>query len=164
MWTPWRNGSASDSRSEGCVFESRRGQTFWLWIDFLLWISVNSMIQFSSKKHLIFRARLSGRYYFVALRVGCYNIKWLRIRSALLKEKKSETSKLILKNCPPPYQKILATRLASVVYFCSRLASHASVNKIVTFVSSSRFTMCTGNPSLVGFVGALYVVSPVTAL
>ena len=22
---PWRNGSASDSRSEGCVFESRRG-------------------------------------------------------------------------------------------------------------------------------------------
>ena len=29
--TPWRNGSASDSRSEGCVFESRRGQkTFFL--------------------------------------------------------------------------------------------------------------------------------------
>ena len=28
--TPWRNGSASDSRSEGCVFESRRGQKlFW---------------------------------------------------------------------------------------------------------------------------------------
>ena len=26
--TPWRNGSASDSRSEGCVFESRRGQYF----------------------------------------------------------------------------------------------------------------------------------------
>ena len=26
MRTPWRNGSASDSRSEGCVFESRRGQ------------------------------------------------------------------------------------------------------------------------------------------
>ena len=26
--TPWRNGSASDSRSEGCVFESRRGQVF----------------------------------------------------------------------------------------------------------------------------------------
>ena len=30
MLTPWRNGSASDSRSEGCVFESRRGHTtFW---------------------------------------------------------------------------------------------------------------------------------------
>ena len=35
MLTPWRNGSASDSRSEGCVFKSRRGQfvivtaTFW---------------------------------------------------------------------------------------------------------------------------------------
>ena len=26
--TPWRNGSASDSRSEGCVFKSRRGQLF----------------------------------------------------------------------------------------------------------------------------------------
>ena len=24
--TPWRNGSASGSRSEGCVFKSRRGQ------------------------------------------------------------------------------------------------------------------------------------------
>ena len=35
IMTPWRNGSASDSRSEGCVFESRRGQnlfpTIWLW-------------------------------------------------------------------------------------------------------------------------------------
>ena len=28
--TPWRNGSASDSRSEGCVFESRRGQLFYV--------------------------------------------------------------------------------------------------------------------------------------
>ena len=28
MSTPWRNGSASDSRSEGCVFKSRRGQKF----------------------------------------------------------------------------------------------------------------------------------------
>ena len=27
LWTPWRNGSASDSRSEGCVFKSRRGQS-----------------------------------------------------------------------------------------------------------------------------------------
>ena len=26
--TPWRNGSASDSRSEGCVFESRRAHLF----------------------------------------------------------------------------------------------------------------------------------------
>ena len=26
--TPWRNGSASDSRSEGCVFKSRRGHKF----------------------------------------------------------------------------------------------------------------------------------------
>ena len=28
--TPWRNGSASDSRSEGCVFESRRGHIFFI--------------------------------------------------------------------------------------------------------------------------------------
>ena len=26
--TAWRNGSASDSRSEGCVFKSRRGHFF----------------------------------------------------------------------------------------------------------------------------------------
>ena len=30
--TPWRNGSASDSRSEGCVFESRRGHKFFLYL------------------------------------------------------------------------------------------------------------------------------------
>ena len=29
--TPWRNGSASDSRSEGCVFESRRGQQYFFY-------------------------------------------------------------------------------------------------------------------------------------
>ena len=28
VMTPWRNGSASDSRSEGCVFKSRRGHGF----------------------------------------------------------------------------------------------------------------------------------------
>ena len=32
--TPWRNGSASDSRSEGCVFESRRGQNLFYIIIF----------------------------------------------------------------------------------------------------------------------------------
>ena len=36
---PWRNGSASDSRSEGCVFDSRRVQIphphyFFFWIFF----------------------------------------------------------------------------------------------------------------------------------
>ncbi len=29
--TSWRNGSASDSRSEGCVFKSRRGQVVSYW-------------------------------------------------------------------------------------------------------------------------------------
>jgi hypothetical protein len=28
VMTPWRNGSASDSRPEGCVFKSRRGHWF----------------------------------------------------------------------------------------------------------------------------------------
>ena len=32
--TPWRNGSASDSRSEGCVFESRRGHNLFSLIIF----------------------------------------------------------------------------------------------------------------------------------
>ena len=41
--TPWRNGSASDSRSEGCVFESRRGQN-----DFFLWDLWNFRIGFNS--------------------------------------------------------------------------------------------------------------------
>lgn len=30
--TLWRNGSASDSRSEGCVFESRRGQQVFIFL------------------------------------------------------------------------------------------------------------------------------------
>ena len=37
--TLWRNGSASDSRSEGCVFKSRQGQHFFptlQWIPFFL--------------------------------------------------------------------------------------------------------------------------------
>ena len=41
--TPWRNGSASDSRSEGCVFESRRGQVMFYpriaWLSRLVHVS-----------------------------------------------------------------------------------------------------------------------------
>ena len=36
--TPWRNGSASDSRSEGCVFESRRGQNSFAFFGLQTWI------------------------------------------------------------------------------------------------------------------------------
>ena len=32
--TLWRNGSASDSRSEGCVFESRQGHDFFSFLKF----------------------------------------------------------------------------------------------------------------------------------
>ena len=31
LMTPWRNGSASDSRPEGCAFKSRRGQLPFSW-------------------------------------------------------------------------------------------------------------------------------------
>ena len=42
--TPWRNGSASDSRSEGCVFKSRRGQPFNFWQFFIIIIIILNII------------------------------------------------------------------------------------------------------------------------
>ena len=50
--TPWRNGSASDSRSEGCVFESRRGQHFQSRLFFYLFIY--SFIYFFTYNPLFF--------------------------------------------------------------------------------------------------------------
>ena len=44
---PWRNGSASDSRSEGCVFDSRRVQ-FQFFLIFKIQLSV---IKDGSKYH-----------------------------------------------------------------------------------------------------------------
>ena len=41
--TPWRNGSASDSRSEGCVFKSRRGHSF-LFFGFSLFLFCASLL------------------------------------------------------------------------------------------------------------------------
>ena len=35
---PWRNGSASDSRSEGCVFDSRQVQNHIFIFDFNRWV------------------------------------------------------------------------------------------------------------------------------
>ena len=35
----WRNGSASDSRSEGCVFKSRPGQSFHLYFDMIYFLT-----------------------------------------------------------------------------------------------------------------------------
>ena len=35
VMTLWRNGSASDSRSEGCVFESRQGHDTFFFFFFL---------------------------------------------------------------------------------------------------------------------------------
>ena len=42
--TSWRKGSASDSRSEGCVFKSRRGQGFYV-CDLCLLYTAKSMNQ-----------------------------------------------------------------------------------------------------------------------
>ena len=47
--TPWRNGSASDSRSEGCVFESRRGHKLFSLIIFFE-IFFYYFVDFASKK------------------------------------------------------------------------------------------------------------------
>ena len=47
--TPWRNGSASDSRSEGCVFKSRRGQLdfFFSRLMFFFRINLSLFVSFS---------------------------------------------------------------------------------------------------------------------
>lgn len=39
-WTLWRNGSASDSRSEGCTFQSSRGHNFSILHKPAVWVSV----------------------------------------------------------------------------------------------------------------------------
>ena len=50
----WRNGSASDSRSEGCVFESRRGQfnfcspIYFLLLDISKCLSLSNFFSFVS--------------------------------------------------------------------------------------------------------------------
>ena len=49
--TPWRNGSASDSRSEGCVFESRRGQIILLHLFLKLILCIYTVRQTSTKTH-----------------------------------------------------------------------------------------------------------------
>ena len=50
--TPWRNGSASDSRSEGCVFESRRGQYFPVVSFFYLFLHIQSLIFLARNQNL----------------------------------------------------------------------------------------------------------------
>jgi hypothetical protein len=47
---PWRNGSASDSRSEGCVFDSRRVQNFCLFF-FFFYLFIYLFIYFFLNYH-----------------------------------------------------------------------------------------------------------------
>ena len=58
--TPWRNGSASDSRSEGCVFESRRGQHF-PFVSFFLFIFAHTIPYFSRQKSKPVPNLINGR-------------------------------------------------------------------------------------------------------
>ena len=56
--TPWRNGGASDSRAEGCEFESRRGQKY-----FVLWRvkverNVSGLIQIEMKGFFPFKIEI----------------------------------------------------------------------------------------------------------
>lgn len=48
QWTSWRNGSASDSRSEGCVFKSRRGHE-WFFFSFQLRTITNGVKAINTK-------------------------------------------------------------------------------------------------------------------
>ena len=51
IMTPWRNGSASDSRSEGCVFESRRGHNNFVYIIYTyIYYDISDCIDIELKK------------------------------------------------------------------------------------------------------------------
>ena len=64
--TPWRNGSASDSRSEGCVFKSRRGQNV-----YFSWQITRK------KKQLIFVAWIIGNLAWFHILWYLLQIHWL---------------------------------------------------------------------------------------
>ena len=93
--TPWRNGSASDSRSEGCVFESRRGQKYFvLWRDAKQKRILSGLIQTEIKGFLSllkYKNMLTeyGVYWY-------YNISYL---------KKGEKSRIIIISTHPSYNK-----------------------------------------------------------
>ena len=67
LWTPWRNGSASDSRSEGCVFESRRGQRTFLLSIILITICIKKNVKEILKgvKSMKQVFKIDGKWCFV---------------------------------------------------------------------------------------------------
>ena len=87
----WRNGSASDSSSEGCVFKSRPGQLFYqfLRVDAFDIISIvicvhamkrqheawwrNGSASVSSSEGCVFKSRL-GQLFYQFLRVDAFDI------------------------------------------------------------------------------------------
>ena len=66
--TPWRNGSASDSRSEGCVFKSRRGHAF-LFISFKNPVHLQVMLTLTNFQ-LINQKRFCFNQYLKTWKLG----------------------------------------------------------------------------------------------
>ena len=62
--TPWRNGSASDSRSEGCVFKSRRGHYLFVFF-FKKLLSPEGRGEYTSQLHC--QQTYNKIIYFIAL-------------------------------------------------------------------------------------------------
>ena len=80
--TPWRNGSASDSRSEGCVFKSRRGQSFFFskvmtifLFAMLSFVTINAQAKwywyFATHVHMNYRHKLQLSKSLVG---GCWSL------------------------------------------------------------------------------------------
>ena len=73
--TPWRNGSASDSRSEGCVFESRRGHNNFVYIIYTyIYYDISDCIDIELKKMetIIKHISISDSSTFHLIRRGKY--------------------------------------------------------------------------------------------
>ncbi len=103
--TPWRNGSASDSRSEGCVFKSRRGQKenfYFSWlipsmksslkkvktkfvvksITYPIWVSIKNILPlFNKQSTSTYRKPYREPYLWGILKLTFAKIELARIRT-----------------------------------------------------------------------------------
>ena len=89
-WTPWRNGSASDSRSEGCVFESRRGHNLLNIVIFFwkkmfasnedwthdLWFTRPTLCHWAIEAFLISTLKILLLVKDKVRMYKCFNVKW----------------------------------------------------------------------------------------
>ena len=95
--TPWRNGSASDSRSEGCVFESRRGHNLFSLIIFFakklfasnedwthdLWFTRPTLCHWAIEAFLIFTLKILVMLNDILRMYKCLHIKWPWLSASL---------------------------------------------------------------------------------